>query len=367
MSPSPQRSDLPSPAQGGESAIAPITNPDSSALANLASHAANQPANPASTTASANPSATQRRQQRRQRRRREALEQSTHWLTKVARLLLLLSGATVATGVGMAIAHYYPATDPDIPVVEVALRRSGAVLKILQAIPQQFTAAVNVTHNSSNANQTQIIVPPEIPSPPPNLSPAEQQQLRTELTKVQVELNQLIGRTNALETRLGGTRPTESLETRLQRLAQQLNASTAIAGNTTNPAPSPTPESAQPSPAATNQPLSITLPSDSLFADTHTALRPSALVILDNIIADLRPYQNRTIRITGHTDNVGSDKENRTLSVQRAEMVRQYLARVLKDRYRWVVLGYGASRPLAPNNSDLNRQRNRRIEITVDR
>ncbi len=292
------------------------------------------------------------------------MERGTHWFIKVGQLLLLVSGASVATVTGMAIAQFYPASNPDMPVVELALRRSGAVLKIIQTIPQQFTAAVNGTHNSNNTQQPQIVIPEDIPSPPSNLSPDEQQQLRTELTKVQAELNQLIGRTNALETRLGGTRPTESLETRLQRLAQQLNAT---AGITASPAPSPTPATAQPSPPAPNQPLSITLPSDSLFADTHTALRPSALVILDNIIADLRPYQNRTIRITGHTDNVGTDKENRTLSVQRAEMVRQYLARMLKDRYRWVVLGYGASRPLAPNTSDLNRQRNRRIEITVDR
>jgi outer membrane protein OmpA-like peptidoglycan-associated protein len=69
--------------------------------------------------------------------------------------------------------------------------------------------------------------------------------------------------------------------------------------------------------------------------------------------------------VNGYTDNVGGHRFNQRLSEQRAKAVVDYLAAkgVAVSRIRWA--GYGETRPMAPNNSDANRQKNRRIEFGV--
>jgi len=53
------------------------------------------------------------------------------------------------------------------------------------------------------------------------------------------------------------------------------------------------------------------------------------------------------------------------LSFARAEAVTRYLSNVLGEKYHWVAIGYGESRPSVDNSSDANRQRNRRIEVAI--
>lgn len=67
--------------------------------------------------------------------------------------------------------------------------------------------------------------------------------------------------------------------------------------------------------------------------------------------------------VNGYTDNVGGHRFNQRLSEQRAKAVVDYLLAkgVAVSRIRWA--GYGETRPIAPNNSDGNRQKNRRIEF----
>jgi outer membrane protein OmpA-like peptidoglycan-associated protein len=122
-------------------------------------------------------------------------------------------------------------------------------------------------------------------------------------------------------------------------------------------------DSANPAPAP--DPLSVTLPSDIFFAPASSTLNPDKTELLDNIISDLRNYQGARIRIAGHTDNTGDARANQELSAQRARAIAQYLTNALGDRYEWQSVGYGETRPLADNDSDLNRQRNRRIEIEI--
>jgi outer membrane protein OmpA-like peptidoglycan-associated protein len=111
--------------------------------------------------------------------------------------------------------------------------------------------------------------------------------------------------------------------------------------------------------------LKVTLPSDSLFEPDNSLLRPDAGLILDKIIADLRDSPSSTISIAAHTDAKDAD-DDRELSFRRAKAVEQYLARALGDRYRWLAIGYGGTRPVVPNDTSANQQRNRRIEIAVD-
>lgn len=68
--------------------------------------------------------------------------------------------------------------------------------------------------------------------------------------------------------------------------------------------------------------------------------------------------------INGHTDSVGSDQYNLLLSFRRAKAVRDYLIdRHGIDPRRLEIAGYGESLPLVSNDSDFNRQLNRRVEI----
>src|SRR5262245_25955551 len=69
-------------------------------------------------------------------------------------------------------------------------------------------------------------------------------------------------------------------------------------------------------------------------------------------------------RIEGHADNVGSDEYNLALSQKRAESVVHYLAQQLGiEKERLIPVGYGESQPLVDNDTDENRQKNRRVQI----
>jgi chemotaxis protein MotB len=109
---------------------------------------------------------------------------------------------------------------------------------------------------------------------------------------------------------------------------------------------------------------------DKAFYDTGKAdLKDKARVTLDRIAPVIKSLTNE-IRIEGHTDNVpistAEFKSNWELSVRRATEVIRYLVEKggLSPR-RISAAGYGEYRPVAANNSDVNRAMNRRIEMIV--
>lgn len=69
------------------------------------------------------------------------------------------------------------------------------------------------------------------------------------------------------------------------------------------------------------------------------------------------------IRIEGHTDSIGSRDYNYDLSHKRAEALLQYLCDRGFDKKKFVVRGFGPDNPLKPNDTELGRQKNRRVEI----
>jgi len=69
------------------------------------------------------------------------------------------------------------------------------------------------------------------------------------------------------------------------------------------------------------------------------------------------------VTIMGHTDSVGRIQSNQRLSVRRAEAVRGELVAMKIERVRMEIRGMGASIPAAPNDSETNRAKNRRVEI----
>jgi OOP family OmpA-OmpF porin len=71
-----------------------------------------------------------------------------------------------------------------------------------------------------------------------------------------------------------------------------------------------------------------------------------------------------TVEIAGHTDSIGSERANQSLSERRAESVKRYLVQNFSiPQERLIAKGYGKSRPIASNDTPEDRSKNRRIEV----
>lgn len=84
-----------------------------------------------------------------------------------------------------------------------------------------------------------------------------------------------------------------------------------------------------------------------------------------NQVAKLLVDKNFSLKLAGHTDNVGSDAANLSLSKDRAEAVKAYLVSQGANASRIEATGYGESQPIASNNTASGRQKNRRVEFTL--
>jgi OOP family OmpA-OmpF porin len=84
-------------------------------------------------------------------------------------------------------------------------------------------------------------------------------------------------------------------------------------------------------------------------------------------VADfMKTYPNTTAVIEGHTDNVHTAQYNQQLSEDRANSVRQYLIKNfgIKES-RLTAVGYGLTKPIASNNTEEGRQKNRRVQAVI--
>ena len=105
---------------------------------------------------------------------------------------------------------------------------------------------------------------------------------------------------------------------------------------------------------------------NNIFFETGKAeLKASSFAELDRVVKFLNDNPNVTIEISGHTDNVGNENFNNTLSQQRAESVTQYLLSKGIDQSRLSSKGYGFKKPVADNSSEQGRALNRRVEFTI--
>jgi chemotaxis protein MotB len=116
--------------------------------------------------------------------------------------------------------------------------------------------------------------------------------------------------------------------------------------------------------------LSITLSDGILFQSGVSELRSEGYPVLNKIIQTLQ-RNNFAVRIEGHTDNVsirsGRFPSNWELSIARAVHVVKYFTDAGKiDPRRLSAVGYGESKPLYPNESPQNREKNRRVEIILE-
>lgn len=104
---------------------------------------------------------------------------------------------------------------------------------------------------------------------------------------------------------------------------------------------------------------------DGVNFDTGKAtLRPESHAQLNRVVEYMTYKKSARIEISGHTDNVGNPKKNKTLSEDRAQACREYLISRGIDGGRIEARGYGDEKPIASNDTEAGRQLNRRIEAT---
>ena len=94
-------------------------------------------------------------------------------------------------------------------------------------------------------------------------------------------------------------------------------------------------------------------------------LRPESFGELEELITFLKNKDNIKIEIGGHTDNVGKEEDNLRLSQQRADAIRNYVVKKGIVTTRIIAKGYGATQPIADNDTDEGRQLNRRTEVRI--
>lgn len=118
--------------------------------------------------------------------------------------------------------------------------------------------------------------------------------------------------------------------------------------------------------AFTERGLLLSLAESELSFPTGQATLPAGeLASLDRIAELLKAHPELTARIEGHTDSLGSATLNQTLSLKRAEAVRQALIERGVDEGRLSAEGLGPTRPIADNASADGRGKNRRVEVYI--
>jgi outer membrane protein OmpA-like peptidoglycan-associated protein len=105
--------------------------------------------------------------------------------------------------------------------------------------------------------------------------------------------------------------------------------------------------------------------SDVLFDTGKYTLRPLAREKLAKISGIVLAYPDLRLAIEGNTDSVGGDAMNQTLSEQRADAVRDYLAQQNIPMTSMTAQGFGKTQPVATNDTAEGRQENRRVEMVV--
>jgi len=111
--------------------------------------------------------------------------------------------------------------------------------------------------------------------------------------------------------------------------------------------------------------IKLNLPDGVTFDFAKYDIKPQFYPALNTIANTLREYNQTIVEVSGHTDSVGSDAANQTLSERRANAVSGYLTSQGLQRERFEVVGMGERYPIASNDTDQGRGLNRRVEIRL--
>ncbi|WP_326774302.1 OmpA family protein [Streptomyces sp. NBC_01445] len=117
----------------------------------------------------------------------------------------------------------------------------------------------------------------------------------------------------------------------------------------------------------TNQDVKFALQAEVLFQKDSSKLNPDAKSRIQAIADEIKAQHATNVRVFGFTDDLGSYAHGLTLSKKRAEAVHDELAAALGSQDQdvtFAVRGYSEDYPIADNNSEEGRKKNRRVEVT---
>lgn len=100
-----------------------------------------------------------------------------------------------------------------------------------------------------------------------------------------------------------------------------------------------------------------------LFDVGRAELKPKSKPELDKVVRFLKANPTTEIELSGHTSSEGGADENRSLSYRRVKACKDYVVGKGIDPGRITAVGYGPDQPVAPNDTEKNRQKNRRVEL----
>ncbi len=110
----------------------------------------------------------------------------------------------------------------------------------------------------------------------------------------------------------------------------------------------------------------IAVPLENVFFENNQyKLKAESFSELNRLIAFLKKSPALKIEIAGHTDNTGTPDYNNKLSQQRANSVKDYLLKKGIDAQRLLAMGYGQTKPIQTNETEIGRAKNRRVEFKV--
>lgn len=101
------------------------------------------------------------------------------------------------------------------------------------------------------------------------------------------------------------------------------------------------------------------------FTTNSSLLNSKSMLVLDELVSFLKTKPSMKIEIHGHTDNVGAENKNQTLSEERAKEVMQFLLDYGISPKRVKSKGFGSSRPKVKNSTEINKAINRRVEFVI--
>lgn len=111
--------------------------------------------------------------------------------------------------------------------------------------------------------------------------------------------------------------------------------------------------------------ITLIMPGNITFDTARIDIKPNFTSVLDSVVLVVNEFDKTVLEVAGHTDSVGSDSDNMTLSSGRANSVANYFRSQGVKPERLTTIGYGETRPAADNGSEAGREQNRRVELTL--
>jgi outer membrane protein OmpA-like peptidoglycan-associated protein len=103
------------------------------------------------------------------------------------------------------------------------------------------------------------------------------------------------------------------------------------------------------------------------FETASTQLTPESVPTVESLVVILKAYPAVVVRLEGHTDSTGDAVANKKLSLDRAIVVKEIIVKGGIPDGRVATDGYGQEKPIAPNETEDGRAKNRRTELVVEK